>query len=538
MAKLAMDDPFFFAKALQWYKRRDVEEAILVACESREVSPRYGQGFGKRPDALFYPADVLSFAKRKATSFHCSEERWSDPLKLKTGGSRKELDDLRAGWDLVLDVDCPYWLFAKLTAHLFVRALEDHGIKSVSVKFSGSKGFHVGVPWEAFPELHGDVETRTLFPEAPRAIAKYLVDYIASNLITVTANTIVFDKTHKVSYEKLKEVTGKDSTGLLSEFCKRCKTRHEREERSNLAVFLCGSCGHSRKAEQADYLKCERCNGVMEPQPIVESGRCERCGSTEFESKFNVQALIEVDTILLASRHLFRTPYSLHEKSGLVSVVIPTTSVMTFEKEDAKPEKITSFPRFLDGTKASRAEGAKLLAAAMSQAALAEQKAEGKREFAVPEEAVPEDLFPPCMQEMLTGLTDGKKRALFALTNFFRTCGWGHEQMSARLEEWNKKNPEPLREVILKGHLRYQKTRKEIVPPPNCKRFYQDFGVCHPDQFCGRIKNPAQYAKFKAELLSAEKPIDKPRVTLTDEQKAMRKAYREKKKQEKEPSNP
>jgi hypothetical protein len=33
---------------------------------------------------------------------------------------------------------------------------------------------------------------------------------------------------------------------------------------------------------------------------------------------FDVGGLIEVDTILLASRHLFRTVYSLHEKSGLV----------------------------------------------------------------------------------------------------------------------------------------------------------------------------------------------------------------------------
>jgi hypothetical protein len=535
MAKLAMDDPFFFAKALKWYKRRDVQEAILAECEHREVSPRYGQGFGKRPDGLFYPADVLAFASKKTTSFHCSEERWRDPLNLKTGSSRKVLDDLRIGWDLVLDIDCPFWLYSKLTAQLFVKALEDHGVKSIGVKFSGSKGFHIGVPFEAFPEETDGQPTSSLFPEAPRALAQYLLDYIGTQLIAVKDNTVlVFDKQFKVTFDKLKEHTGKTSKDFIQQVCRKCRTPKEANDAPASHLFLCGSCGHTkRQPEPVDFLPCERCNGVMELQLIKKNDACNACGHDEFEPRFNVLALIEVDTILLASRHLYRTPYSLHEKSGLVSKVFPKEELMDFEKDMAKPANVTAFPKFIDGSKAKKGEAAQLLRKALDFVGEQERVKGNKehKEFAIPEEAIPEELFPPCMQNILKGLVDGKKRAMFALTNFLRACGWGQEQISARLEEWNKANPEPLREVTVKSHVRYLKFKKEVYPPPNCKSFYQDIQVCTPDNFCARVKNPAQYAKRKAENLSSGKGSTG-RKKLTEEQKAMRKAYRDKKKAE------
>ncbi|MBR9693122.1 hypothetical protein GOV07_04305 [Candidatus Woesearchaeota archaeon] len=532
MAKLAMDDPFFFAKALKWYKQRKVQEAILAECDHREVSPRFGQGFGKRPDGLFYPADVMVFARQKATSFHCSEERWRDPLNLKTGSSRKVLDDLRIGWDLVLDIDCPYWLYAKLTASLFIKALKDHGVNSVNVKFSGSKGFHIAVPFEAFPEEADGRPTASLFPEAPRALAQYLLEYISNELIKVRENNIiVFDKKFKVTFDKLKEHTGKESKDFVQQVCRKCRAPKEASDAPASYLYLCASCGHTqRQSELTDYLQCERCNGVMEPQKAKKKGGCKACGNNEFEPRFNVLALIEVDTILLASRHLYRTPYSLHEKSGLASKVFPIEHLMEFEKDEAKPENIKEFPRFIDGSTVKKGEAGKLLLKALDFVG-EQERVKGTKEhksFAIPEEAIPEELFPPCMQNILKGLVDGKKRAMFALTNFLRACGWGQEQIKARLEEWNKVNPEPLREVTVKSHVRYLKFKKEVYPPPNCKSFYQDIQVCKPDNFCSRVKNPAQYAKRKAENLSSGKS-EGGRAKLTDEQKAMRKAFREKK---------
>jgi len=36
--------------------------------------------------------------------------------------------------------------------------------------------------------------------------------------------------------------------------------------------------------------------------------------------------------------------------------------------------------------------------------------------------------------------------------------------------------------------------KKERILPPNCKEYYQQLGTCQPDDFCSRIRNPAQYA--------------------------------------------
>lgn len=520
MARLAMDDPFFLARALKWYKRRDVQEAIIAACDGREVSPRFGQGFGKRPDALYYPADILAFAKRKATSFHCSEERWRDPLQLQTGSSRKVLDELRTGWDLVLDIDCPYWFFSKLTTQLFLDALAAYGVTEASVKFSGNKGFHIGVPFEAFPPVINNQPTKNLFPEAPRAIARLLLHHISTHLITVKENTIIFKNQYKISFEKLQAVTGKEASAFLHQVCLACGT--PKETRTRTYLFLCTTCGRSVQSNTYDDYKECTCGSIMELQPSSDEERCGVCGGRAFAPRFNVQALIEVDTVLLASRHLFRTPYSLHEKSGLVSIVIPPDEVMRFEKEAARPGKVRRFPRFLEPARVTPGSAGRLLQAALDfQATRATSREE--KAYAVPEEAIPEAFFPPCMQHILQGLEDGKKRAMFALTNFLRACGWGHDQIAARLTAWNKINPEPLRDVVLQGHLRYLKQKKEIYPPPNCKSFYQDIGVCQPDNLCRHVKNPVQYAKRRAEA-----PRKKGRPKLTEEQKAMRKAWREK----------
>ena len=139
---------------LSYYNREDIQTAIVNAAHDREVAVRFGQGgFGKRPDILNYPKDVIELVKQGATSFHVSEEIWRNPLAIESSMKPRELDELRTGWDLVLDIDCPDWEFSKLTAHMFIKALKEQGIKSISCKFSGNKGFHIGVPFEAFPSV-------------------------------------------------------------------------------------------------------------------------------------------------------------------------------------------------------------------------------------------------------------------------------------------------------------------------------------------------------------------------------------------------
>ena len=138
---------------LRHYKRPDVQKEIILGAKDREVGIRYkDKGFGKRPDVLLNEMDVLELAKQGATSFHVSEERWTNPLHISTDLNRKEIQDLRCGWDLVLDIDCPVWKYSKLITHLLIKALKDHGINYISCKFSGNKGFHIGVPFEVMPK--------------------------------------------------------------------------------------------------------------------------------------------------------------------------------------------------------------------------------------------------------------------------------------------------------------------------------------------------------------------------------------------------
>ncbi|NJL44464.1 MAG: hypothetical protein HC945_04095, partial [Nitrosarchaeum sp.] len=58
------------SRTLSYYRREDVREALVLHAQGREVAVRFGQQFGKRPDALFYPQDVLECALRRASSFH------------------------------------------------------------------------------------------------------------------------------------------------------------------------------------------------------------------------------------------------------------------------------------------------------------------------------------------------------------------------------------------------------------------------------------------------------------------------------------
>ena len=201
-------------------------------------------------------------------------------------------------------------------------------------------------------------------------------------------------------------------------------------------------------------------------------------------------------------------PYSLNEKSGLASVVIKPEEILTFDKKDAIPENVIPKMQFLRRD-VIPGESKKLLVQAFDHKVVMDvPKFKEKKEFEPIVDAVPEQYFPPCIQLISQGLKDGKKRALFVLINFLSTCGWGYDKIENYLTEWNKRNPEPLREVLIQGQLRYHKSMKKRVLPANCanKAYMVDMGVCKPDGFCGantepgedafapRIKNPANYA--------------------------------------------
>ena len=461
------------ADTLSYYKRRDIQDAIVSYSKDREVCAMYGlQNFGKRPDVINYPGDILELVKGNATSFHVSEEKWFSPLQLSSEMRREQLDELRKGWDLVLDIDCPILEYSAIAGALIVDAIRYHGIKAVSCKFSGNHGFHIAVPFEAFPEKVNNRETKDLFPEAPRVIAAYIRHFIGEQL----------------------------SAGIL------------------------------QKDSIADVIK----KTGKSKEDIVKNG------------KFDPFMILEIDTILIASRHLYRAPYSFNEKSGLISVPIDPGKIVEFKKESARPAnvKVNEFI-FLDRKGLKADEAKRLFVEAYDYDArnnknnyIEERMNEDKkikRSFDDSlQQAIPMDFFPPCIHNILKGLQDGKKRSLFILTNFLTCCGWEYEQIEGLMTDWNKRNSEQLREVLIKGQLRYHKQRKKKIPPPNCRRTYEDIQVCKPDSLCMKIKNPVQYSKRRAYFARTENPEAKkvgPR--LTEEQKEMRRLHREKLKKEK-----
>src|SRR3989344_2432318 len=231
--KRKLFDTYMLTKSavLKFYKRKDVQQAMVDHARNKEVGMRYGEIFGARPDMLSYPRDILeltlkninspSWDAKSVISFHASEEQWENPLALSSSLPKKELDELRIGWDLVLDIDCPDWEISKLTTHLFVKALRDDNVKDVSCKFSGNKGFHIGVPFEAFPQEVSGKLTKDLFPDAPKKIAQYLLDKIASKYITVKENKVIFDNEYEFSLENLRNKFGDRS--FLIKKCLKCK---------------------------------------------------------------------------------------------------------------------------------------------------------------------------------------------------------------------------------------------------------------------------------------------------------------------------
>ena len=440
----------FLAKTLSFYKRNDIQEEIVKQAKDKEVAFCFGDRFGKRPEILAYPRDVLELAKQKITSFHCSEELWNNPLQLRTNMRKQEQDALRKGWDLVLDIDCKLFPYSKLAAYYAIKALKENKVKSITAKFSGNKGFHIAVPFQSFPEKIAGVPVQDMFPEAPKRIALYITDLIKDKL----ARAIM--KVEKHDFSRIIKRTGLSAQEI---------TRYEKDQYN------------------------------------------------EKIPKLNIEPFLEIDTLLMSSRHLYRMPYSFHEKSKLVSVPVEINNILKFKKHDAEPENIKVEHPFLERT-GNKEDASLLLRNALDYTSGMYLHPEGEegfkskqalksyaqqKNYSLPEKAIGEENFPPCIKRILQGLEDGRKRACFILINFLAGCGWDYDMIEQRIRKWNPQNQEPLREQYFMGQLRYARQNKEVLPPPNCNNpsYYKAFGICTPDNLCAKIKNPLQYAKRK-----------------------------------------
>ena len=467
---------------LRHYKRKEVQEALVAHSRDREVAARYGEAFGSRPDILQYENDVLENAQQGATSFHCSEERWRNALQLSPTMKPRELAELRSGWDLVIDIDCKNWEYSKIFADVAIKLIKSFGIDAVSIKFSGNKGFHIGVPFEAFPQkVHGK-SVQALFPEGPRRIALYLIHLLEEKF---------FDFVPAQTPEQVAAAFGLSIQDLVERRCLYC----DKEKEGAKIEFICPSCDNRFVTDELiAYKSCDKCKKIMIKK---EYKKCSNCGKTQFIKRFDAKKIIDIDTLLISSRHLYRAPYSLHEKSGLVSVPIDPERVIDFNKENAKPEKIKFDHMFL--SRAAQPDEARHLFLQAFDYTIPQKEEKLSKEIEVPATAIADEYFPDCIKKISKGMEDGKKRGLFVLINFLRSVGWSYEQVEKYVAEWNKRNPEQLRENYIVGQLRYAKMKKAILPP-NCSNiaYYQSLGVKCAENVCAKCKNPVNCAKRKA----------------------------------------
>ena len=207
-------------------------------------------------------------------------------------------------------------------------------------------------------------------------------------------------------------------------------------------------------------------------------------------------------------------PYSLHEKSGLASLPINPDKIMQFEKSMADPDKITISPiKFMDRN-ISEESGRRLLVNALDFEVKSGEDRENndtKFEEMKIESPIKEDFFPPCIKQILSnGLEDGKKRAVFILSNFLGKIGWEKKEIESYLLKWNReKNRAPLRDNYIQGQMKTFKPGDKL--PPNCNNdaYYKDLGVCHPDALCGRLKNPVNYTILRWKRWLRDREDDK-----------------------------
>jgi hypothetical protein len=496
-----------------YYSKPEVQKAIYEFSKNREICPRYFEGFGKRPDVFEYPGDVFELVNKGATSFNCSEELWEDPLKVETGMNERDLNTLRVGWDLLIDIDCKYIDFSKKAARAIINVFKQHGIRNFGLKFSGSKGFHIILPWKSFPKEIAGEKTKDLFPELPRKLLAYIRFKGEEEMRNL------------VSEEELEQF--KDTKIKHGIKCNNCK---ELAQEYELIEYTCPNPRCQRKEikkifnNQKTEYKCPDCKTRFQAGPPKKVYECKKCNISSLNNPNNFSRNIEVDLfelmgldlVMISPRHLFRMPYSLHEKTALASIVIDEKELEDFDLKDADPLKI-KIKNFLPKSKEN--ESSNLIREALDwvkqnqiSSGNGNEKESLRGKYAdfkpVKLGIIKTEDFPPSIKKILEGLSDGRKRGLFVLINFFRSIGMEKEEMEKTIDEWNKKNENPLKQGYVKAQLLWAYNNKPILPPNFSSDYYKGIGII-PDSEEMHSKNPVNYMLKKN--LKTSKPDKKSR---------------------------
>jgi hypothetical protein len=228
-------------------------------------------------------------------------------------------------------------------------------------------------------------------------------------------------------------------------------------------------------------------------------------------------SLVNIDSVAISSRHMFRAPFSINEKSNLASIPIKEDEILSFNKEKAKLENVKTDIKFLDLKDINRGEASQLLIQAYDWYHKIKKKEKPeeiqrltkKIDYEIPKVALKINSFPPCIKTGLSGMEDGKKRFLFILMNFLSNVGYNNDEIKKLVLDWNRKNKEPLRDNYVISQLNWHKRQRNKILPQNCPKenldnnlgsIYTDISICDPDNLCKLIKNPVNYAVRKSKM--------------------------------------
>ncbi|MCR4284549.1 MAG: hypothetical protein NUV97_00710 [archaeon] len=494
--------------ALSHYARKDIQEVMFEFCKHRETVANFNNKFfAKRPDCLDYPTDVFTSAKQGATSFHCSEELWENPLDINTDMTPEQYNKIKIGWDFLIDIDSPFLDYGKIAARLLIKELERHGVRNYGIKFSGSKGFHILVPFKAFPKEFDGELTKDKFPEWPRLIAGYLFSRIKDAM-----NEEIFKLSSREKLEEKGELisehlcpscgnpSGKKVIGIYE--CRdkvRCKGRVESMV-SNRKEMICPSCNDKMdRVEKKEIFYCDSCK--INTAKIEAKGSGMRGGEKRLlheKEKFRTEETMKstedsVDIVLVSPRHLFRAPYSLHEKTAFASIVLGKEDIQNFKPSDADPLKINKTKSFMP--KSIEGEARSLLVQAIDWGRENAPKEKTKKYTGEPIDlgglTITEDMFPPVIKKILEGVkSDGRKRALSFLLSFFTSLEFPQDFIEEKIDAWNKKNYHPLKMGYIKSQIVWYIKNKRL-PPNYGNPIYKLFGINSPPE--PGMKNPINY---------------------------------------------
>ena len=351
---------------------------------------------------------------------------------------------------------------------------------------SGGKGFHIIVPWKAFPEEINEVKTKDMFPEWPRIICEYL---------KILARPIL----EKEILESGDEYKKLGTEGVKCNSCGNLADKHRK------VSYFCPSCliEESSKQLASSEKKEKKCGQCRKPMILKEERDfffCSKCNKdslaipSNFSQSMDVFGILGLDLVLVSPRHLFRTPYSLHEKTAFSSCVLEESEIAHFSPNDADPLKIKIRDFYPDSFPG---EAKNLIVQALEwngDRTRNLEKTEPARERKFEEIKVDKSsiTYPPSIKKILEGMADGRKRALFVLINFFRYLNFTREEVNPKIEEWNKKNDKPLKIGYVKAQLDWAYRNKKMLPPNYDKPYYRDIGII-PEEEEMRAKNPVSY---------------------------------------------